>query len=74
MKIGNVARCKHGRLGIITKRVKHQYYGIGFDGSRWQSIEPKFVAETINDFIHQTADVASVARGFQPIGLRSIGE
>lgn len=60
--IGKVAKCKRGKLGIIVKSkvmpadsddptVDTVYYGIGFDGARWQSKHPEVIADSVDEYI-----------------------
>ena len=57
MKIGNVCRCKHGKLGVVTSFAVMDgvvtTLGIGFDGKKWRSVEPKLVASNLKEFLRQ---------------------
>jgi len=62
-KVGNVCRCKQGRLGVVTElkwepgpvvygksTSRTLYKGIGFDGRKWQSVDPEVINDTLNDY------------------------
>lgn len=53
--IGKVAKCKHGKIGVITrvgiKSCSDYYYGIAFDGTSWESKDPVILADNINEYI-----------------------
>lgn len=61
-KVGCVAKCHKGRLGVIMKVYWHYpsmhskdkekiYQGVGLDGKNWQSTQPIFIANNVNDYI-----------------------
>ena len=61
LKVGNVAHCKQGKLGIITNVKKTRvsvdceghtlYLGVGFDGKPWQSCSPVYISESVDEYI-----------------------
>lgn len=58
VKIGSVCRCRLGRIGMVTSKNRAdknsnemEYYGYGFDGKPWQSKEPEFLAENVNEYL-----------------------
>lgn len=53
---GCVARCQHGKLGVIFRESNGVYYGIGFDGKNWQSKHPAIEATTLQAYIDIVAD------------------
>ena len=72
IKIGNVCKCRLNRLGVVTSKHKAEkgdgleYYGIGFDGKPWQSVEPEVVAENINHYIAKKLDEQEKWANFKP--------
>lgn len=59
---GKVAKCKHGKIGVIFDVRKPNigtmdsddrwtYYGVSLDGSKWQSKDPEIISDNIRDFI-----------------------
>lgn len=50
---GCVCRCKHGRTGVVyTYDKKNKVYkGVGLDGKPWQSKEPEFVINNLEDYM-----------------------
>ena len=60
VKIGNVAQCRAGRLGVVYKivakrghKVRELYAGIGLDGKPWQSNSPHYIAESVNHYMQK---------------------
>lgn len=54
ISVGSVCRCKRDKLAVITSVDTfpvHKYNGICFDGSKWQSVSPEFVAKSIEEYI-----------------------
>jgi len=49
---GDICRCHHGDIGIVLRKsdITHRYYGITFDGKRWESHHPIFVAKSVNEY------------------------
>lgn len=57
---GKVAKCKHGKLGIIYGQIMDYkdveqgtliYIGVNLDGSKWQSKDPDILADNIDQYI-----------------------
>lgn len=53
---GKVAKCKAGKIGVISaKRTFFPeglvYIGVALDGSRWQSKDPEIIADNIDEYI-----------------------
>lgn len=48
---GKVAKCKHGKIGVIHNLDRETYYGVSLNGSKWQSNDPKIIAENLNEYI-----------------------
>jgi hypothetical protein len=54
--IGKVAKCRHGKIGIIMEVVsplygRKIYYGIRFDGKQWQSVDPTIIADSAEEYV-----------------------
>lgn len=55
-----LAVCASGRIGVVTMKKGGIYHGRGlFDGTPWQSKNPRFIA---TDDINAIANVMAVAR------------
>lgn len=50
-----VARCKHGIIGIITNKKGDVYFGFTLRGKPWQSIGPEILASSIYEYITDNA-------------------
>ena len=58
---GCVCECQHEKMGVVTRiytigmggnpNYKKIYEGIGFDGKAWQSQNPKFIAENLEQYV-----------------------
>jgi hypothetical protein len=69
--IGKVAKCLHGKIGVIacTKR-EHRwcketnktwpegviYYGCTLDGKPWQSKKPTIIADSLREYIQTNVE------------------
>lgn len=59
ISIGNVCKCGHGKLGVVTKiieshkidKIDYTYQGIGFDGKSWTSVKPVKISSSIEEYI-----------------------
>ncbi len=51
IKIGSVARCKNGIIGIIDDSKGDVYFGLTLNNKAWQSIKPEVLAESLYDYI-----------------------
>lgn len=67
IKVGNVCRCKQKRLGVVHSIMGDQgkvygrttFYGVGFDGRSWTSVQPEFVASNIEDYMNKQLSARS---------------
>lgn len=60
IKLGNVCVCQHGIVGIVseiktsvsklTKEFVTLYKGVTLDGKPWQSVKPRFIANSHEEY------------------------
>ena len=59
--IGAVAKCRHGKVGVISSMEIERhgdkksvlYRGVTLDGKAWQSCDPTILAPTVNKYIEE---------------------
>lgn len=66
---GKVAKCKHGKVGVITNystsyvygKLTHTWIGISLKGRRWQSKDPEIIAENLDEYIERRERSAKIS-------------